>query len=288
MQSVLNVTVSCFRSYREATDPKPVNLLTWLRSDKYAEQVGLIRSLQEKGERDALKATLPAITPSGLFSHRKEAGLVAHSGLICLDIDLKGNEGITNYADLKRELSKLVNVAYVGLSVSATGFFVLIPLADPTRHKEHFEALKQDFSGFGIEIDKSCKNISRLRGYSWDADPFFRHDAKPYARFPARVDLPKNKPRPRPANVPAEISDFDLAVKWVERRLYYAEGQRNQFIHNLACACNRLGISCDDATTEIIWRYDLPDEEVVKTVAGAYTRNRAEHGTVRNFSKNNT
>ncbi|MGA7395391.1 MAG: BT4734/BF3469 family protein, partial [Terrimicrobiaceae bacterium] len=35
----------------------------------------------------ALKKKLPALTPSGRFEKRCEAGIIEHSGILCLDID---------------------------------------------------------------------------------------------------------------------------------------------------------------------------------------------------------
>ncbi|MCG8328654.1 MAG: tyrosine-type recombinase/integrase [Chitinophagales bacterium] len=122
LKSVLDVEVSCFKSYR-SNEPKPVNLLTWLTSDKYADQIKALRSIADKGKRDKIKSSLPAITISGSFYPiRKEEHLVKHSGLLCIDIDPKGNEHIMNFPMLKEELFKIQNVAYAGLSASGKGF----------------------------------------------------------------------------------------------------------------------------------------------------------------------
>jgi hypothetical protein len=182
MESVLNVVVSCFENYMPdkevVNNPKPVNLLMWLKSDKYADRVKKIRDLGDKKERDAIKATLPAITPSGIFSRRASSALVQHSGLVCLDIDLKGNETISNYDDLKQELCKLTCVAYCGLSVSGRGFFVLIPIVHPMQHERQFRALQILFATrCRVAIDKACKDVARLRGYSYDPDAYFNHQA---------------------------------------------------------------------------------------------------------------
>jgi hypothetical protein len=116
MQSVLDVEVSCFASYA-GTTPKSVNLLSWLKSEKYASEIKQLRSLDDKHQRDRIKASLPAITVSGVFDPaRKEENLVLHSGLICVDIDEKGNEHIENFQALKAELFNIQNVAYAGLS----------------------------------------------------------------------------------------------------------------------------------------------------------------------------
>ena len=180
MKSVLDVEVSCFASY-SSKEPKPVNLLTWLRSDKYADKVIALRSMEDKGARDRIKATLPAITVSGLFhSQRKAEFLIQHSGLICIDIDPKGNEHISNYNLLKEQLFHIEHVAYAGLSASGKGFFLIIPIEYPIYHTYHYKALQADFKSMGIAIDTAPKSVASLRGYSYDPNALFRHEALSY------------------------------------------------------------------------------------------------------------
>ncbi|MFN7118378.1 MAG: BT4734/BF3469 family protein [Saprospiraceae bacterium] len=181
MTSILDVTVSAFRNY-ESVHPKDVNLLTCLTSNKYAKKVDLIRSMEDKATRDKWKAQLPAITPSGTFSKRGKDFLIQHSGLIQADIDIHHNEHLKDFFNLKKELAQLPEIAYCGLSVSGRGFWVLVPIAYPDKHEQHFEALRQDFRRLDIEID-ATPDVSRLRGYSYDPDAYFNHNAKVYRRY---------------------------------------------------------------------------------------------------------
>jgi hypothetical protein len=189
--SILNITVSAFRDYNTPTDPAPVNLLHWLNSTKYQNEVAAIRAEKEKPVRDAIKATLPGITASGTFSYRSARCLIQHSGLIAFDIDFKENSHITNYSNLKAEICKIVNVAYCGLSVSGTGFWGLIPIAYPDRHKQHFNFISNAFKGLGIKIDELPKNVAALRGYSYDADAYFNYNAKKLEQY----QQPNQKPK---------------------------------------------------------------------------------------------
>lgn len=182
MKSVLDVQVSCFASYAAPDQPKPVNLLTWLTSDKYAQQVAEIRQIEEKKARDRLKAALPAITPSGLFSRRAADALLRHSGLIQFDIDLKDNLHIQNYSELRQEIGNIANIAYCGLSVSGQGYWGLVPILDPSKHVEYYESLKSDFLTFGIRIDPLVKSVASLRGYSYDPNAYFNHEAIAYQK----------------------------------------------------------------------------------------------------------
>lgn len=183
MKSVLDVEVSCFKSYSDRI-PKPVNLLVWLNSKKYAKQILELRNTKDKAIRNKIKASLPAVTISGQFEPtRKEDNLIHHSKLICIDIDYKGNEEVVNFKDLKQELFKIKNVAYIGLSASGNGYFLILPITYPKRHKQHFLALKNDLEGYGLKIDSAPQNVASLRGYSSDPDALFRHDAIPYRKW---------------------------------------------------------------------------------------------------------
>ena len=55
-------------------------------------------------------------------------------------------------------LFHIENVAYAGLSASGKGFFLIIPIAYPKRHKEQFAAIHRDFFSLGLAIDMAPKN----------------------------------------------------------------------------------------------------------------------------------
>ena len=188
MDSPLNISVSCFANYDTPANPKPVNLMAWLKSAKYAEQVQQIREISDKDKRDKIKGTLPAITPSGIFTYRAADNLVQHSGFMQFDIDFKENQHISNYDDLKSQLCNINNVSYCGLSVSGRGYWGLIPIQHTDKHKSHFKALENAFIKLGLTIDASCSDVSRLRGYSFDPDGYFNHDAEVFTLL--------DKPRP--------------------------------------------------------------------------------------------
>ncbi len=178
--SILDTSVSWFKSYHDPAPAGETTLLRWLTGSKLKDQVQQIRESPDKATADKLKALLPAITPSGIFTRRTDKDLIAHSCFICLDIDLKGNERIRNYHELKDQLSNIQQVAYCGLSVSGKGYFALIPIAYPEKYLQHFLALEATFAQLGIRLDEKCKNLSRLRGYSWDPDAYFNHHAEPF------------------------------------------------------------------------------------------------------------
>ncbi|GAB2595882.1 BT4734/BF3469 family protein [Spirosoma areae] len=183
IESCLNVVVSRCTNYFAKSTPTDINLYEWLTDCTYVEEVERIRDMQTKEERDRAKKTLPVVCPSGTFSHVEKESLLNHSGLIQFDLDEKDNPHFTDWQFLKRQLAKNINIAYCGLSVSGRGIWGLIPVAYPDRHEQHFDALKRLFKNRGLTIDKSCRDVSRTRGYSVDPTAYINHSAVPLAVY---------------------------------------------------------------------------------------------------------
>lgn len=171
--------------YRNITDNKgaKTTLRTFLQSDKYRAEIEHLRTIEDKQQRNDLKKQLPAVTISGVFEPtRATENLIEHSGLICIDIDGQDNEHIQNFANLKEQIARLDEILYCGLSASGNGYFVIIPIQNPKQHREHFKAIQEDFNKWGIIIDANCKDVTRLRGYSYAPEPYINENAKVYSR----------------------------------------------------------------------------------------------------------
>jgi len=164
-------SVSLFNSFAETTPTGTIDINDFLFCDKYRSQVDEVRRWRDKDMRRVLKSQLPCITPSGTFSTRSNAGLIKHSGLICIDIDNKENPTIKDWELVKKKLSTFTGLYYCGLSVGGNGLFCLIRIEHPEHHLQHFTALRVDFKKLGIVVDEACKDITRLRCISHDETP---------------------------------------------------------------------------------------------------------------------
>jgi len=102
-----SIWVSLFKNFTDSHPIGEVDVLHWLLepSSEMLNALDFIRKTDDKEVRNFIKARLPAITPSGLFSVRKKEGLIAHSGLICLDIDAKENPAIEDWNVLKTKFT---------------------------------------------------------------------------------------------------------------------------------------------------------------------------------------
>jgi hypothetical protein len=223
MESVLNIEVSLYRDYWD-TKGKTVNLLTWLKSEEHQLKVEELRACKTKKKRDSLKAELPAITPSGVFTSRANENLVCHTGFIQIDLDHSGgNLEVPNWDTLKKELRKIENIAYLAKSVSGHGYWGLIPIPpDPEKHKAYFEAIEEIFlKQFGLVIDPAPKALASLRGYSYDPDAYFNHNAKQFTELKPSIKRKHREPARK-----GEILDW--LSPWILKKLEEApDGKRH-------------------------------------------------------------
>ena len=165
---------STFKSVKDTTPGGSLtarSLIECIKSDHLKEQVDAIRSAPDKDTRSALKARLPAVTASGVFSKRAASALVEHSGILIADVDLDDNPQLLEHMEEARALlcaDKNTHFVFIspsgGLKVG-----VKIDATDADTHKAAFVTVREWFSNtFGLVIDKACSDVSRLCFLSHD------------------------------------------------------------------------------------------------------------------------
>lgn len=178
----LDSTISVFDT-ASCTAGKTDTLRNFLLSaDMKAKQIieKIRENTEDKQQVSALKRSLPCATISGTFRHRNSEGLINHSGLIAIDIDTNENPLIEDWELLKEDLSGCPNILYAGLSCSGKGLFAVIPIEHPDKHILQFDALFHLFDEMGIILDKSCRDVTRLRFKSYDERPYLNENAEPF------------------------------------------------------------------------------------------------------------
>ena len=176
-----DIQISVYNGVRDTTGHCST-LFDFLHNVDY-DRINRLRATADANVRKRIKLSLPQATISGVFSPTRSAeNLVSHSGLVCVDIDGKDNPHIGNFGTLVEDvLSQIEEVAYASRSVSGNGYFVIMPLKYPAKHKMQFEQLVRDFDVMGINIDRACGDVCRLRCQSFDLHQYINMAAKPYA-----------------------------------------------------------------------------------------------------------
>jgi hypothetical protein len=190
-------------------------VLAGIRSGKWAKLVNRVRdgyakayeTAVEEGNPDPAavakkavhrrKCNLPAVTFSGAFSRREDSAIESHSGLLCVCDDCAGMR------------AKLANDPFVQaafISPTGTGMKALVRIApDAGAHAQSFAAARKHFKDtYGVSIDESCKNPSRLCYVAHDPAAFTRNeDARLLEPLkPEKPDAPENAPQGGPDEGP--------------------------------------------------------------------------------------
>lgn len=220
---VFDRKVSCFTSLQDKKPTAELRLDVVLFTDKWKEQISKLRNETNPEKRKSLKGSLPFFVPSGITAGRKDSDMIKHNSIICIDIDKKDNPNIVNFESLKKEIYKVPYIAYAGHSAGGSGYFMIIPIKDPKRHKEHFRSLEMDFKRCGIKIDSACSNECRIRFVSYDPKPYVNKNAKIYNRF-----IPSAESKSRQLR-PTEINTHNLESVKLWMRLLQKHGTSEMF-----------------------------------------------------------
>lgn len=242
-RSLFEAKVSCFPSVSGSGAGKPLSLwcLTCgLTSGRWRGAVEAVRSEVDDEKRNALKQKLPCFTPSGTFSGRKAADMTAHSGFICIDLDAKDNCDPA-FDRLKELLPRCPNVAFCACSVGGKGYFCLVPIADPAKHRAYFRALCHDFKQCGLTVDRSGADVCRKRFVTYDPAPYINTGAEVYDYTYDEEERPEA--RKISGKIPQEArSPLLLALlDWADARKVDLTGGYEQWFEMLCALASTFG-----------------------------------------------
>lgn len=292
--------VTLFKNFNEVVEHKPLPvILEEIRTGKYRHAIVYLRkSLAEKKEEayNKAKKSLLAFTPSGKFvGGRKMEFLAEYSNTIILDIDKLSKEDLTKANHLANQ-SEFTYASFI--SPSGNGLKILVKINTPKiEHNETFLLVQSHYEKLlNQSIDKSGKDITRLCFYSSDENLYFNPEAKTFVTtstvempFPSTSQDSKEQMQIDPTkdiqNLKFNIQHFEAiynhCIKFTEKKVQYANGSRNVFVHQLACNMNRKAVPLETAMGYILADFGYNDKEVTQAVNSAY-------GNIQEFGKSET
>ncbi len=258
-----------------------------LIDSNYKEVTETLRAITDKKQQNEFKATkLDYATFSGVFTKRSSNGLLQHSNLFCIDLD-----DLKNVDDTKNEILKLLPPALMFLSPTAKGlklvYKINIEVAD---HIKYFKAFEQFFKQqMNIDIDEKCKDIPRACFLCYDKEAYFNSEAMTIDK--AFIDtfytedeiLPRiNSNKLRSEAITEHSTIMSKVTTWLNKRMSFVSGNRNQYITQLAGAYNRFGIPQYIAEDDLInyAENDFKESEIKSTVQSVY-RNTSYFNTAK-------
>ena len=163
------------------------------------------RKMLDKGNKQAYdhwKGKMPAFTPAGLFRERRAISCcIAETGGALIDFDYLPEDVCQ---EVLKKAKTLPYVLFAWRSLSGTGVHLLIVLPYSGTFKENIEPAQRqvikDMAIPGLELDKVCKDVSRLCYFNYDPELFVNWDAEPMVlseEVKASVQTPRRKDVPR-------------------------------------------------------------------------------------------
>lgn len=270
-----------FQNFNEVINTIPVEqIVTEIKEGTYKSQILYLRKSLEQGKMEPYekaKKSLLAFTPSATFKGgRKLDYLQNYNQIIVLDIDKVEKNKLAEIKQKAIELSTTF-VAFISPSNNGLKLFVKVS-TNQDEHKNTYNIIKEFYEKeLEIEIDKSGKDITRLCFYSYDPEIFFNPNAD--------IFLVTERSRSAESNI-SNLNTPDLlydhCVRFTKQKMDYVEGNRNNFVHQLACNLNRKGISYAEALGFILSDYNYNEIEVMNAVKSAYN-NTHEFGTDKEY-----
>lgn len=270
---------------KDISNVNPNDIARAILTGEWANTIAVLRNMSQDEYKEK-KKMLPAVTWSGTFKEgtRLITSIETYSGLVVLDVDKIDIDKITL---LKRQLSQDPHVQYVFVSPGGNGIkaVFLSNVTDPENHRAAFLHLQEYFENtYFQKVDPSGKDVCRLCYVSYDPEMIIK-SATPFEVNVGKYNTIVTGHVHTSASEHEATSNamviFSTCVKWVERNKEYVDGQKNVYIHALACAMNRCGSTVEDTIRLIEQHYTTPDKKWHQSVRSAFFHNQHEHNTVK-------
>lgn len=236
---VLEAKVSLYKNIKDTTNGETVELgqvLRAIKDGKWKGQIAELRAESNPQKQALLKKHLSNFTASGLFESRKKEGLVQHSDIIVLDFD-----GLEDVQSVQKRISNDPHLHFSFISCRGNGLAVGVVI-DGSRHRESFQGLEEYFLvTYGLQVDQSCKDVSRTRFISNDPDMLIRESSKVFELPDPEVGTPSSQ---------VEASDeekYEWCKSIIDKRRSYTSGNRHSYLFSLGGFANKVGV--DEAYT---------------------------------------
>lgn len=255
------VRISLFAQFKMYQgDRELIVVLNEIREGKYASPVCLLREYLAKGDKvdaEQLKKRLLAFTVSSSYQGvRKREHLTAYHPLLILDLDKLPQSEIPR---LRQLIEQAPYTVACFLSPSGNGLKVIVYAAVEIpscveNHRLIYDRMRIWYEWLlGVKIDASGSDAGRLCFVSYDPDLYLSPRFKGWLQGdePLPTDL-ESVAHCEPEESAADEGGIEfspdvkerlsLARKRTSRKFRYVEGNRNNYVFQFACHCNRLGV----------------------------------------------
>ena len=294
--------------YRVIAEMTEEEIVSAISNGTYRETVEDVRRIfAEQGEKAAneKKIELPEITFSANYrGGRSNATLVKYLGYIVVDIDHQTQEALARILALAKKCAH-TRIAFISPKGMGLKIVVRVCRTDGTlpetiqEIEDFHHAAYHKIASFyaqlcGVEVDTSGQDVSRTCLFFYDPDIYFNPYAtaviveQPPMFFKSqkkkrasgkkkKTTAPDNNPLTEQVALNYHSSHASLMVTlnyYHNKSEKYVTGNRNNYLHCLACMYNRYGVPQEEAAAFIKSQFtDLPADEMDALIGSAYGHN---------------
>lgn len=291
------VKITLFQSLFGATSVPYIfplkDVVARIQNGKSKDKLEIVRKQTTKEGYDREKHQLPVILFAGEFKQRNKKSLEHHSGLMVTDYD-----GIFSDEEFKRIFETLKHNPHTVLLFESPSCrsgvekekgkglkcVVRIPKCDHILHERYHKAFNEEFK---IDyFDKSNCDVSRACFESSDPNIYVNYKALEFKPV-LRDDGFSKVERPALIPITEEMVIIEKIMAW-DWQKGYREGERNNYIFDLAGAMCEYGVSESSATGYIsncVVNDGLGQYEITTTVNSAYNSRQFGSKYFENYEK---
>ncbi|WP_276133066.1 DUF3987 domain-containing protein [Polluticoccus soli] len=251
-----------------------------IKGKGYLSEIAELRKLIALGkdeEAQRVKNSLTAFTTSGTFKEKRKSGnLIDYSQYVMLDIDKLDGLQVES---IKQKAIAIKHTKMCFISPSGNGLKIVVKVNTPaTLHKEAYKQVIDFYKqSLHIDFDEKTSDITRLCYFSHDPTAYFIDNEEVF-----EVSVPAEPNNDEELSVETA---FKKAIEFTERISEYRKGNRNNFLFQLLCNCNRLGITQSNTLILALRHYEKTFDraEIANLVSSVYSKYHNDFGNYQEY-----
>ena len=180
-----NIKVGVYRDSKSTKKIDDIRLIEFLLPvQNYIKDTILnLRSIKdEKKQKEFKMNNLIGVTMSALLGEsRTTNNIIQYNNIMCVDVDEEDNKELFakyNIEEIKKAIFDLNFVYCVCSSCRGKGFYFIVPIPDSKDIGVYYTSMYYKLKKYGINIDKHCKDITRIRFGSYDDNILIKRDCE--------------------------------------------------------------------------------------------------------------
>lgn len=180
-----NMCLGFYKSAKTTKRSDIVRLIDFLLpvQNKMKDTILKLRSITDEKEQKEYKMNnLCGVTMSALLGEsRTTNNVIQYNNIMCIDVDEEDNKVLFSKYPIEYIMQKIFELDFVYsvcLSCRGKGFYFIVPIPDSKNIDIYYTSMYYKLRKYEINIDKHCKDVTRIRFCSYDENILIKKDCE--------------------------------------------------------------------------------------------------------------